>query len=133
VKSIGWFLVALGLTAFAFAASPAIAHGGHAHPSQPAAGAADASERADSARVEAPALMAPSQCPSDGDGACCCHGDRCTNPSQPRLCAPSAPRAEAQRALSPERPRVAGHPIAVAHAHPVGAVGSRGPPVNSRR
>ena len=122
-------LAALGFVALALAASPAMAHGGHAHAVEPAL-----QDVPLLAHVHhAPALALPSPCPADDGGNCCCQGDRCTNPSQQRVFALPAPQAGVQPVLSPERPRVAAHPIAVAHAQPVGAVGSRGPPVNSWR
>jgi len=127
VIRIRLLLAALALPALALVASKAVAHGGHAHASQPVAGVVDGPNRAEPARLEAPAFAVPSPCPADDGGICCCHGDRCTNPSQPRMCTATAPRAQAQSALSPERRRPAAHPLSVA-AHPVGAVGTRGPP-----
>jgi len=132
VIRIRLLLAALALPALALVASPAVAHGGHAHASQPVAGVVDVSNRAEPARPEALALALPSPCPADDGGTCCCHGDRCTNSPQPRMCALRAPWAHAQSALSPERRRPATHPFPVA-AHPVGAVGTRGPPVNAWR
>jgi hypothetical protein len=132
VIRIRLLLAALALPALALVASPAVAHGGHAYASQSVAGVVDVPSRAEPARVEAPAFAVPSPCPADEGGMCCCHGDRCTNPSQPRMCASCAPRAQLQSALSPERPRPTAHPITFASAHLVGAVGPRGPPVNSR-
>jgi hypothetical protein len=127
VTRIRLLLAALGLAALSLVASPAMAHGGQAHePSLAVPSLAVPS-------LAVPSLAVPSPCPADEGGMCCCHGDRCTNPSQPRTCAPPAPHARVQPPLSPERPRAVAHPIAVAPAHPVGAVGSRGPPVNSWR
>jgi hypothetical protein len=132
VIRIRLLLAALALPALALVASPAAAHGGHAHASQTVAGVVDGRNRAEPARLEAPAFAVSSPCPADEGGMCCCQGDRCTNPSQPRMFAATAPPAQALSALSPERRRPAAHPLPVA-AHPVGAVGTRGPPVNAWR
>ncbi|HKU84936.1 MAG TPA: hypothetical protein VJV77_01215 [Casimicrobiaceae bacterium] len=143
MNRIRLLLAALGLTALALVGPPAMAHGGHAHASQPVASVVDEPDGPNPARLEAqalampafavPSLAVPSPCPADEGGTCCCHGDRCTKPSQPRMCAMPAPGARLQPALAPERPRAAAHPIAVASAHTVGAVSARGPPVNSSR
>ena len=133
-------LAVLGLAALALVVSPAMAHGRHAHASQPAIGVVDEPNRLEAATRDlvstghvhgAPAFALPSPCPADGGGTCCCHGDRCTHPSQPRVCAPADSRTREQEAVRPERPRAAAHPIAVPAAQHVGAVGTRGPPPNS--
>jgi hypothetical protein len=133
-------LAVLGLAALALVVSPAMAHGRHAHASQPAIGVVDEPNRLEAATRDlvstghvhgAPRVRVAVAVPGRRGRHVLLSRRPLHHPSQPRVCAPADSRTREQEAVRPERPRAAAHPIAVPAAQHVGAVGTRGPPPNS--